>query len=103
MKLDMNQLMKQAQKMQKDLEKAQAEAEQIELEASSGGGMVNVKVNGKNQIVSLKIDPEAVKEDDVEMLEDLVISAVNSALEQIQARVGEMVNKGTGGFKLPGM
>lgn len=103
MKLDMNQLMKQAQKMQKDLEKAQAEAELIELETSSGGGMISVKVNGKNQILSLKIDPEAVKEDDVEMLEDLVIAAVNSALEQVQARVSEVVNKGSGGFKLPGM
>ncbi len=103
MKLDMNQLMKQAQKMQKELEKAHEEAEKIELEASSGGGMVTAKVNGKSQIISLKIDPEAVGEDDIEMLEDLIISAVNSAMEQVQAKVNEVVNKGSAGLKLPGM
>ncbi len=78
----MKDLMKQAQKMQQDLAKAQEELANKIVEGSSGGGMVTVKMNGKNQIISLKIDKEVVDPEDVEMLEDLIIAAINEAQEK---------------------
>ena len=81
---NMQQLMRQAQKMQENLAKAQEELDAKEYEATSGGGMVTCKVSGKRELLSLSIKPEAVDPDDVEMLEDMVMAAVNEAL-----RIGE--------------
>lgn len=79
---NMQQLMKQAQKMQQQMEKAQEELDAREYEASAGGGMVTCKVSGKRELLSLTIKPEAVDPDDVEMLQDMVLAAVNEALRQ---------------------
>ena len=79
---NMQQLMRQAQKMQEDLARAQEELDQKEYEASSGGGMVSCRVSGKRELLSLTIKPEAVDPDDVEMLEDMVMAAVNEALRR---------------------
>ena len=89
MPANMNNLMKQAQKMQKKMEEAQAELENRTLEVSSGGGVVKIIVNGKKELLSITIDPDAVDPDDVEMLQDLLLSAVNEALRQAD----EMANK----------
>ncbi len=77
---NMNNLMKQAQRMQKQMEETQAALEEKEYEATSGGGVVKVKMNGKKELVEVKIDPDAVDPDDVEMLEDLVLTAVNQVI-----------------------
>ena len=79
---NMQQLMRQAQKMQEQLAKTQEELDQKEYEASSGGGMVTCKVSGKRELLSLEIKPEAVDPDDVEMLQDMILAAVNEALRQ---------------------
>ena len=87
---NMQQLMRQAQKMQEQLTKAQEELDAREYEAASGGGMVTCRVNGKREIVSLTIKPEAVDPDDVEMLQDMIMAAVNEAL-----RTGEQTREET--------
>jgi len=79
----MQQMMKQAQDMQKQLEKAKEELAETLIEASSGGGMVTVEMSGAYELLNLKVKPEAVDPDDVEMLEDLVIAAINEALNQV--------------------
>ena len=93
-------MMKQAQKMQQEFLKMQEELEQKEFTAKSGGGVVVATVNGKRELVSVKIDPEAVDPDDVEMLEDLVVAAVNEALRMYEAESEATVSKLTGGFKM---
>ena len=80
---NMNQLLKQAQKMQSDMQKMQEELEAKEIEASVGGGAITVKVNGKKELIDIQIKPEVVDPDDIEMLQDLVISAVNEALRSV--------------------
>jgi len=95
-------LMKQAQKFQEKLAQVQEELETIEVEGSSGGGMVTVTANGKQEIVQIKIDPEVVNPDDVEMLEDLILAAVNQARERAQEVSEEKMRDATGGM-LPGM
>jgi len=90
---NMNNLMKQAQKMQKKMEETQAELENRTLETSSGGGVVKVSVNGKKEILDITIDPDAVDPDDVEMLQDLLISAVNEALRQMDELVQNEMSK----------
>ena len=102
-KKGMKDLMKQAQKMQQDLAKAQEELANKIVEGSSGGGMVTVKMNGKNQVLSLKIDPEVVDPDDIEMLEDLIIAAINEAQEKISQTSQDELSKLTGGINIPGM
>ncbi|HBT19772.1 MAG TPA: YbaB/EbfC family nucleoid-associated protein [Peptococcaceae bacterium] len=99
----MNKMMKQVQKMQASLAKLQEELEEKVVEASSGGGAVKVKVNGKQEVLELKIDPEAVDPDDIGMLEDLVLAAVNEALKKAQEMVNEEMGKITGGFNFPGL
>ena len=89
----MQQLMRQAQKMQEQLTKAQEELDAKEYEATSGGGMVACKVNGKREIVSLTIKPEAVDPDDVEMLQDLIMAAVNEALRTGEKNREETMNR----------
>jgi len=96
-------LMKQAQMMQKEMAKIQQEAAQKTVTASSGGGMVTVEANGKMEVLSVRIEREAVDPEDVEMLEDLVAAAVNEALRKAQDLVSGEMGKLTGGLGLPGM
>jgi DNA-binding YbaB/EbfC family protein len=97
------QIMKQAQMMQQKMARLQEEAAQKTAEATSGGGAVVAVVNGKNQIVSLTIKKEAVDPEDVEMLQDLVMAAVNEALTRVQAELAEQMGKITGGVSIPGL
>ena len=100
---NMQQLARQAQKLQQQMTKMQEELEQREYEASAGGGMVNVKVNGKKELVSLEIKPEAVDPDDVEMLQDMVIAAVNEAMRTANDTMEREMGKLTGGLNMPGL
>lgn len=95
---NMNNLMKQAQKMQKQMEDMQKELETKEFEASVGGGAVVVKANGKKEITAINIKPEVVDADDVEMLEDLIMSAVNEALRKVEEESASKMGKLTGGM-----
>ena len=101
---NMNNLMKQAQRMQRQMEESQKELETKEFTAKAGGGavevtvMVSVKVNGKKEVLSIEIKPEAVDPDDVEMLEDLVMAATNEALRMAEDANAEVMNKMTGGL-----
>lgn len=99
----MNQMMKQAKKMQQEVEKLQAELYEKIVETSAGGGAINVKVNGKQEIVEIKIKPEVLDPDDVEMLEDLIIAAVNDGIRQSQEMVSSEMSKITGGLNIPGL
>ena len=103
--MKMNQIMKQAQELQKKLAKQQEALASKEFEATSGGGMVTAKVNGKGELLSVKLDPEGGTKDDVEMLEDLVVAAVNEALKRVhEATQDEMAGMmGNLGLKIPGM
>ena len=100
---NMQQLMRQAQKMQQQMEQAQADLETKEYEASAGGGAVTCKVNGKREIVSLTIKPEAVDPEDVEMLQDMVVAAVNEAMRKADAESAANMSKLTGGLNLGGL
>jgi len=95
-------LMKQMQKVQEKIEEIQKELEGKRVEGTSGGGMVTVVANGKQEILEIKIDPEVVNPDDIEMLEDLVVSAVNQAREKAQQLQMENMAKLTGGLRIPG-
>lgn len=97
------QIMKQAQMMQQKMARLQEEAGQKTAEAASGGGAVTAVVSGKNQIVSLVIRKEAVDPEDVEMLQDLVMAAVNEALKKVQSDVAAEMGKITGGLSIPGL
>ena len=94
-------LMREAQKMQAEMQRVQEEAKNKTVEATAGGGMVTVVANGGGEIVSISIEKDAVDPDDVEMLQDLVLAASNEALRRAQALVGEEMSKLTGG--MPGM
>ncbi len=96
-------MMKQAQQMQRRMAQLQEELENRQVEASAGGGMVTAVVSGKQQLLSLKIDPSAVDPDDVEMLQDLVTAAVNEAIKQSQKLAQEEMGKLTGGLSIPGL
>lgn len=103
-KKGMNDLMKQAKKMQEKMMKAQEDLAKREVEASAGGGMVTVRMNGQNQLLSVKIDPEVIDPDDVDMLEDLILAAVNEALQKIsQGSEDEMSKLIPGNLKIPGL
>ena len=97
--MNMN-MLKQAQKMQQDLMKMQEELEQRSYEAAAGGGVVTATVSGKRELTSLIIDPEAVDPEDVEMLQDLVIAAVNEAMRKAEAAANENMSRLTGGMNL---
>lgn len=99
----MQDLMKKAQKMQRDMERSQAELENTIFEASAGGGMVKVEINGKGAIQSLKIDPQAVDPEDVEMLEDLIVAALTEAQNKANEASAEIMQGLTGGIKIPGL
>jgi DNA-binding YbaB/EbfC family protein len=94
-------MMRQAQKLQSQIQKIQEDLEEQTVEASAGGGMVTVVANGKQDIVSIKIDPEVVNKDDVEMLEDLIVAAVNESRKRAQELVMGEISKVTGGLGLP--
>lgn len=96
-------MMRQAQELQAKLAKAQQELADTAVEASSGGGAVKVTINGQQKIQSVKIAPEAVNPDDVELLEDLVLTAVNEAIAKSQQLATERLGKLTGGLKIPGL
>ena len=98
--MNMN-MIKQAQKMQQEMMKAQEELEAKEYEASAGGGVVTAVVSGKREVVSVTIDPEAVDPDDVEMLQDLIVAAVNEGLRLAAEDAGSQMQKLTGGLNLP--
>ena len=97
------QMMKQAQKMQQEMLRMQEEQEKKTFTAKSGGGMVTASVNGKHELVELTIDPEAVDPDDVEMLQDMVIAAVNEAMRTADAEAASNMSRLTGGLNLGGL
>ncbi len=99
---NMNQMIRQAQKMQEDMAAFQAELEEKEFKASVGGGAVEITMNGKREVLGVNIKPEVVDPDDIEMLEDLIASAVNEVLSNIETESSEGMNKITGGISLPG-
>ncbi len=98
---DMNALMRQAQKMQEDMQTKQAELEEREYEITAGGGVVNVKINGKKEILSISLEPEIIDPDDKETLEDILVAAVNEAIKRVEDTNNEEMSKITG--SIPGM
>lgn len=103
--MKMTEIMKQAQELQKKLAKQQEALATKEFEAASGGGMVTAKINGKGELLSITLDPEVVNKEDLEMLEDLIVAAVNEALKRVQeAGQDEMAGMmGNLGLKIPGI
>ena len=100
---NMQALLQQAQKMQKDMQKAQAEAEAFEAEGSVGGGAVKIKVKGTYEMVSVEIKPEVVDPSDVELLQDMIKSAANEALTKVRQNTESKLAKVTGGMNIPGL
>ena len=98
--MNIQNMMKQAQQMQ---ERMQKQMEEMRIEATAGGGMVTVVINGSKQVQSLKIDPEAVSKDDVEMLQDLILAALNDAHRKADEAMSEQMSGMMGGLKIPGM
>jgi DNA-binding YbaB/EbfC family protein len=98
---NMQSMLKQAQKMQEEMAEKQAELEEREYDVAAGGGVVNVKINGKKEILSVKIDPEVVDPDDVETLEDLIVAAVNEAIKKVEEISANEMQKITGSMNLP--
>ena len=96
--MNMNNLMKQAKKMQEDMEKSQAELANKEFDATAGGGAISVKVSGQKEIKEIKIQKEVVDPDDVEMLEDLILTCVNEALRKVDSAQADQLGK----FNIPG-
>lgn len=101
--MDMKKMMKQAQKMQMELARAQEEIKDMTFEATAGGGMVKVVATGDMAISSITIDPEAVDPEDVEMLQDMVTAAVNEALRGVSDMSATRLNAATGGMNIPGL
>ena len=99
----MGNLVKQAQKMQREMARVQQELKERIVEGTAGGGVVRAQVNGPLEVVALKIDPESVDPDDVEMLEDLVMAAVSQAMKKARAMSDEAMAKVTGGMGMPGL
>ncbi len=99
----MGNMMKQAQKLQAKMQRLQEEMAEKTVETTSGGGMVKVVASGKQQVVSIQIEKEVVDPDDVEMLEDLILAAVNDALLKSQEMVTQEMSKLTGGLNIPGL
>ena len=100
---DMNSMIRQAQKMQENMAKVQADLEQREYRVTSGGGAVEVAITGKREIRSIVIQPEVVDPDDIEMLQDLVAAAVNEAIRKVDETASQEMEKVTGGLSMPGM
>ncbi len=100
---NMGNMLKQAQKLQSKIFKLQEEMADRTVETSVGGGMVKAVANGKQQLVSIKIDPEVVDPNDIQMLEDLIVAGANDALKKAQEMVSEEITKLTGGLSIPGL
>jgi len=100
---NMNAMLQQAQKMQEDMANLQAELEEREYEVSAGGGAVSVKINGKKQILALDIQPEIVDPDDIETLSDILVAAVNEAINRVETTNNNEMQKITGALGMPGM
>ena len=96
-------MMKEAQRLQREMERMQEEIGKKTVEATAGGGMVTVQANGKQELISIKIDPEVINKDDAQMLEDLVLAACNEALRKSRELVQQELGKLTGGLKIPGL
>ena len=101
--MDMKQMMRQAQKMQKELNKAQEEIATMSFEATAGGGMVTAVASGDMAITSLTIDPDAVDPEDVDMLQDMVVAAVTEALRGVSELSNQRMSAVTGGMNIPGL
>lgn len=99
----MNAMIRQAQKIQEEMETLQAELDAREYEVNAGGGMVTVKINGKKEILNIDIKPEIVDPEDIETLSDTLVAAVNEALRRVEQTNSEAMGKLTGGMNLPGM
>ena len=100
---NMNDMLKQAQKMQQQMESIQQDVENRLVEASAGGGAVTVTMNGKKEVKSIKIDPDIIETEDIEMLEDIVMAAVNEAISKANEMMTGEMGKLTGGINLPGL
>jgi DNA-binding YbaB/EbfC family protein len=98
--MNIQQMMKQAQQMQ---ERMQKQMEELRVEATAGGGMVTVSMNGAKQVLALKIDPEAVSKEDVEMLQDLILAALNDAHRKVEDQLQKQMSGMMGGLKIPGL
>ncbi|MBQ8207661.1 MAG: YbaB/EbfC family nucleoid-associated protein [Clostridia bacterium] len=100
---NMQAMLKQAQKMQDDMEALQAELDEREYDISAGGGVVNVKINGKKEILAIDIEPEIVDPDDVETLSDILVAAVNEAIKRVEETNSSEMQKVTGSLGMPGL
>ena len=100
---NMNAMIRQAQKMQEDMEAKQAELEECEYDISAGGGVVGVKINGKKEILAIDIKPEIVDPDDIETLSDILVAAVNEAIKRVEEANSAEMAKITGNLNMPGM
>ena len=96
-------MMKEAQRLQREMERMQEEVGKKVVEATAGGGMVTAQANGKQELLAIKIDPEVINKDDAQMLEDLVLAACNEALRKSRELVQQELGKLTGGLKIPGL
>ena len=99
----MNQLLAQAQRMQREMEKAQEEVAEMTQEATSGGGAVRAVVNGNHEVLEIQLDPGVVDPEDVEMLQDLVVAAINEAMRKMDEASAERMKHATGGMPIPGL
>ena len=100
---NMQAMLRQAQKMQEEMEALQADLDEREYDVSAGGGVVNVKINGKKEILSIGIEPEIVDPDDIETLSDILVAAVNEAIKRVEDTNSAEMSKITGGMGMPGM
>ncbi|HAB00360.1 MAG TPA: YbaB/EbfC family nucleoid-associated protein [Ruminococcaceae bacterium] len=100
---DLTSMMKQAQKMQEDIAKAQEELDAREFKATAGGGVVEAVMNGKKELLKLNIQPEAVDPEDIEMLQDLILAAVNQVIREVETTSNEQMQKITGKINMPGL
>lgn len=100
---NMQAMIRQAQKMQEDMAAKQEELNEREYEISAGGGVVNVKINGKREIIAIDLKPEIVDPDDVETLSDVLVAAINEAIKKVDATTNEEMNRITGSMNLPGL
>ena len=100
---NMNAMLRQAQKMQEEMEALQADLDEREYDVFAGGGVVNVKINGKKEILSIGIEPEIVDPDDIETLSDILVAAVNEAIKRVEDTNSAEMSKITGGMGMPGM
>ena len=99
----MNEMLRQAQKMQEDMQKKQAELEEKEYEVSAGGGVVKVKINGRREILAIDIAPEIVDPDDIETLSDILVAGVNEAIKKVESTNAAEMEKITGSMNMPGL